>query len=279
MGFLFNRQLKKNRRIGYGSSVESGISVASPGFTPTPSPGGGTNYTSVGPGSGSIRVDALAADPATLSYLTERNRSVKQINNFGATADLLLTAGGGVGGGAGDLGDGGGAGGGGVVWHPGIAIVGGTTYSHIAGGSNQSSDWGPGTPFIHKALAGGPGGGRSSVTGSPGGNGGGGYSPGGGGGNGLQTVPGSGQPALSATYGYGNPGGSLTGGSANSGVPSIMYGGTPLAPVGTSFGRGVYKSATNISGSGQGGNGSNPPGNSGQTPGYSGSVIVRIYEP
>jgi len=282
VGFLFNRSLKKLRKVGAGMSITTAASVTAPGFTPSSSPESGTNYTIVGPNPGNFRVDAGALEPANIQYKTERSRDIGSESAIGAILDIFLCAGGGNGGTAGDLGTSGGGGGGGVVFYPNFtSIESGVTYPAVAGPTGGNSSFGASPqPLYLLAIGGGPGGPRGQH-GRPGGSGGG-YSdyarnPG----IGYQDIDPSpfGQPADSITYGYGSPSNGYTGGSSGFTMPNAMYGGNPMSPYipANEFGRGVNRGSPGDNGSGCGGNGSNPPGNSGHGPGRPGSVVIRVY--
>jgi len=286
VGFLFNRTLSRKgiRKVGLGMSVGQAVSVSAPGFTPSPSPVSGTNYTVIGPSTGNITLSAGSPEPANIKYRTERTREIGSETTLAALADIFVTGGGGSGGGAGDLGNAGGGGGGGVVYYPGVSLSTGVGYpaGNPSGAANPAHFGSSPQPVYLVAVRGGSGGSRGN-TGVPGGSGGGYNTTNQNVGTGYQDISPSpfGQPGDSITYGHGTPGSGLTGGSSGQPMPTAMWGGNPMSPYipQNEFGRGVNRSSPGDQGSGCGGNGSNPPGNSGQGPGSAGSVVVRVYSP
>tara|TARA_B100002019_G_scaffold269705_1_gene262696 strand:+ start:1280 stop:2131 length:852 start_codon:yes stop_codon:yes gene_type:complete len=283
VGFLFNRSLKKLKKVGAGMSITASATVSAPGFTPSPSPVAGTQYTLVGGiANYNFRVDAGALAPANIVYKTERSRDVGSETGLAATMDIFVCAGGGNGGSANDLGTAGGGGGGGVIFYPNFTdIVPGVQYDIQAGNNGNNSYFGASPqPLYLLAIRGGDGGPRGS-SGRPGGSGGG-Y-------NSQNTTPGLGyqdvdpspfgQPAESITYGYGSNSSGYTGGSSGFSMPGALWNNNPMSPYipANEFGRGVDRGSPGDNGSGSGGNGSNPPGNNNRGDGTPGSVVIRVY--
>jgi len=283
--FNFLNRNKSLKRIGIVTQISLDGVATAPGFTPSPNPAGGTNYSMVGPASGTITITGGSAVPSTLLYSPNRTREIRVVDKpvIPKTADVFLCAGGGFGGGCGDYGQCGGGGGGGIVYRTGITLSAGVGYATSAAAGGNDSVFDPGGVSDFRALRGGNGAPRQGV-GGPGGNGGG-YTSGDSifvVGTGFQrTFPNPFlMPQPSATYGYGgNPGSGFNGGSSPFTVPAPLLNPTPLAPIGaTGFGLGQGITAqTGPNGSGRGGSGSNPPGNTNLTAWAPGSVIIRVY--
>ena len=156
MGFLLNRSLSRKgiRKVGLGMSITQSVTVSAPGFTPSPSPVSGTNYTVIGPSTGNITLSAGAAEPVTLSIEPKEPEKLVE-TAVGALADIFITGGGGTGGGAGDLGNAGGGGGGGVVFYPGASLASGVAYQLAARAANPTHFGASPQPMYLVAVRGG----------------------------------------------------------------------------------------------------------------------------